>query len=189
MSDNLDGLLSSYLRRKRLEVARPFIRGRVLDYGCGIGLAAELTGRPEDYVGLDGVPEVLAEAKRRHPSARFLTPAELSAPDVAPFDTILALAVIEHLPAPQSFLERLASHLKPDGRIVVTTPNPALDWAHGLGGHLGLFARESHLEHQSLMGRRQLFDAADKARLDIDVYRRFLFGANQLAVMRLRVAT
>ncbi len=35
------------------------------------------------------------------------------------------------------------------------------------------------------MGRRQIFDAANKAGLAIEVYRRFLLGANQLAVMRL----
>ncbi len=132
MSDNLDGLLSSFLRRKRLEAARPFVRGKVLDYGCGIGLAGDLADE-DGYVGVDIDPDVLVEARRRHPRGRFLTPAELPGLSAGPFETILALAVIEHLPAPRTFLELLASRLQAGGRIVVTTPAPGI----GLGPRPG----------------------------------------------------
>jgi 2-polyprenyl-3-methyl-5-hydroxy-6-metoxy-1,4-benzoquinol methylase len=99
------------------------------------------------------------------------------------FDTVTALAVIEHLPNPSGFLSHMNSLLNRGGRIVVTTPNPALDWAHGIGAKCGLFARESHHEHQSLMTRRQLEHAAKDAGLKMIRFERFLFGANQLAVL------
>ena len=38
------------------------------------------------------------------------------------FDTIVAGEVIEHLVDPGSFLRRISDHLKPDGRLVLSTP-------------------------------------------------------------------
>ena len=40
------------------------------------------------------------------------------------FDTIVAGELIEHLPNPGTFLENMSRHLKPDGPLVITTPNP-----------------------------------------------------------------
>ena len=40
----------------------------------------------------------------------------------AMFDTIVAGEVIEHLENPAQFLARAHEHLKPDGRLVLTTP-------------------------------------------------------------------
>ena len=40
------------------------------------------------------------------------------------FDTIVAGELIEHLPNPGTFLENMSRHLKPDGTLVITTPNP-----------------------------------------------------------------
>ena len=43
------------------------------------------------------------------------------------FDIIVAGELIEHLSNPGSFLEHAREHLKSDGRLVLTTPNP-WDW-------------------------------------------------------------
>jgi 2-polyprenyl-3-methyl-5-hydroxy-6-metoxy-1,4-benzoquinol methylase len=91
--------------------------------------------------------------------------------------------VIEHLPDPVGFLIQMAGFLAADGRIVLTTPNPTLDWVHGLGARIGIFAKESHDEHQSLMGRGRLSEAAAAAGMRMSHFRRFLCGANQLAVL------
>jgi len=40
------------------------------------------------------------------------------------FDAITAGEVIEHLGNPATFLKRCAKHLSPEGRVVLTTPNP-----------------------------------------------------------------
>lgn len=40
------------------------------------------------------------------------------------FDTIVAGEVIEHLSNPGQFLRQCSSHLKPGGRVIVTTPYP-----------------------------------------------------------------
>lgn len=182
MADNLDGFFSPFLRRQRLQAALPHISGAVLDFGCGIGLLCphvDVTG----YVGVDISGMALAEARRHHPTARFMTPDGIGDLGEQKFDTVAALAVVEHLPDPASFLATMRDLLRPGGKIVLTTPNPALDWIHGLGGQIGLFARESHDEHQSLMDRNGITQAAAAAGLHMIQYRRFLFGANQLAVL------
>jgi SAM-dependent methyltransferase len=40
------------------------------------------------------------------------------------FDTVVAGEIIEHVERPGDLLRAAASHLKPSGRIIVTTPNP-----------------------------------------------------------------
>lgn len=40
------------------------------------------------------------------------------------FDTIVAGELIEHLSNPGLFLSRAFQHLKPEGRLIITTPNP-----------------------------------------------------------------
>ena len=40
------------------------------------------------------------------------------------FDTIVAGEIIEHLENPGQFLRTLRRHLRPDGKLIVTTPNP-----------------------------------------------------------------
>ena len=40
------------------------------------------------------------------------------------FDTIIAGEIIEHLDNPGAFLRNMAKHLKPEGTLVITTPNP-----------------------------------------------------------------
>lgn len=42
------------------------------------------------------------------------------------FDTVVAGELIEHVDNPGLMLERVHQHLKPDGRFILTTPNP---WA------------------------------------------------------------
>jgi len=173
-----EGLLSPWLRRKRIAVALPYLRGDILDVGCGSGALAEhcTAGR---YTGFDVDAESLAIASRDWPQHAFA--AEL--PNGA-FDTIVSLAVIEHIADPAEFLADLARRLRdgPDARIVCTTPRPAFDWIHTLGSAIGIFSSHASEEHETLLDRDDLERAGRAGGLALVEYRRFLFGANQLAV-------
>lgn len=164
-----------------MNAAAPFIEGRVLDFGCGIGLVCDTVDATK-YAGVDIDSRVIEIAKSRNPKGRFYTLDQMDRLEGEVFDTIVGLAIIEHLSDPMGFLSDARRRLAPKGKLVLTTPNPILDWAHGLGARVGIFARESHDEHQSLMNRRQLDDAARHSGLHMTTFRRFLFGANQLAV-------
>ena len=177
-----EGLLSPWLRNKRIEAARPHLRGKVLDVGCGSGaLARHVAAR--NYVGVDIDRDSLAIAIAAFPEHEFRD--TLPGAD-AGFDTIVSLAVIEHVPDPAGFLASLAKrlHSGPDSRIVVTTPRPSVDWVHTAGSAIGLFSGHANEEHEELLDRAELEQAATKSGLELESYSRFLFGANQLAIFR-----
>ena len=177
-----EGLFSHFLRSQRIKAARPFIKGKVLDVGCGTGALAGII--PADsYVGVDIDELSLAIARKQYPQHTFqssLPPAE------SEFDTVIALAVIEHVPDPDAFLCELAKRLLSglDNFIVCTMPHPAVDWVHTAGARIGLFSRQANEEHEVLLGRNRLEGLAIECNLKLIVYRRFLLGANQIAVFQ-----
>jgi len=178
MADQASGLLSPLLRRARLRQALPHLKGRVLDFGCGVGALAAWC-RPVGYVGVDRDDATLTLARRRWPEYRFAA----SIPAGARFDTIVALAVIEHVGDPAGLLAQFGRHLSSGGRIVLTTPHPAWASLHHCGAHLVLFSRDAAEEHQSMLDRGGLMAVAAAAGLVMVEYRRFLLGVNQLAIV------
>jgi len=69
-------------------------------------------------------------------------------------------------------------------RIVCTTPHPSMDWIHDIGATLGLFSKHASDEHEDLLGYARLKATGEAAGLSLVTYKRFLFGANQLAVFQ-----
>jgi SAM-dependent methyltransferase len=179
MNDIRGGVLSPWLQRRRLKMGPAYLRGRVLDYGCSDGRLAAIC-RPKAYLGVDINVRALAQARAAHPGFRFAT----SVSDRERFDTVAAFAFIEHVADPGAWLARFASLLEPDGRIVLTTPHPSMEWAHTLGARTRLFSWDAHEEHEELLDRTRLQELAGDAGLLVETYRRFLFGANQLVVLR-----
>ncbi len=175
-----EGLLSPWLREKRLSAARPYLRGRVLDFGCGSGALAALV--PSDrYLGVDRDEPSLQQALMQFPQHRFT--ADMPAPEDK-FDSVISLAVIEHVSDPAGLLDSLSAHLREsnEARLVVTTPHPSVDWVHDLGAAIGLFSKHANEEHEALLDRGKLESAGRHAGLKLVAYRRFLLGANQIAV-------
>jgi 2-polyprenyl-3-methyl-5-hydroxy-6-metoxy-1,4-benzoquinol methylase len=173
------GGLSPWLSRRRLEVARPFLSGRVLDFGCNNGPLADYCQK-DAYLGVDINEASLDLAREEHPGFQFAHEVD----DGEKFDTVAALAFIEHVPDPGAFLVTFAGLLNPGGRIVLTTPHPRMEWIHTAGAKVGAFSAHAHGEHEELIDRRRMQQLARPAGLAIEVYKRFLFGANQLFVLR-----
>jgi len=181
MGDQVNGLLSPFLRNRRIAAALPYVRGRVLDFGCGVGRFSELVPA-EQYTGVDLDAESVAQARKDHPGVSFFTTDEF-ADTISCYDTIVSLAVIEHAPDPKGFLMELAERLGKGGRIVLTTPHPMSDIIHRAGSRMRLFSREADDEHESLIDGKRMANAAAEAEMKITVRKRFLFGINQLFVL------
>lgn len=172
------GMLSYWLVRRRQQAVRRYLRGRVLDFGCGVGTLAEICD-PAGYVGCDTDPRKLEIARRDRPQHRF----EIVLPEGERFDTVAALAFIEHVHDPAGYLRSFAGLLNPGGRIVLTTPHPSLEWVHTSGARIGLFSHAAHDEHEDLIDRARVRELLTGTGMRLAVYRRFLFGANQLFVL------
>ncbi len=109
---------------------------RVLDVGCGNGRLVERLereGRSVTYVGVDAVPELVSIAEQRRALLRLSTAefrvADITAPgwnrDVpyAPFDVVVALAVLHHIPGHERRAELLRdvhAILRAGGTFVMT---------------------------------------------------------------------
>lgn len=176
-----EGFFSPFLRARRIRAALPFLRGRVLDFGCAAGALAAWID-PASYLGFDRDGDAIAQARRLFPRHRF----SAVLPEAEVFDTIAALAVVEHLPDPEHWLLLIARLLAPGGSLVLTTPHPAFRRIHDAGAWAGLFSREAAAEHETFFDRPALLRLAASAGFQLVHYRRFLLGANQLAVLRPR---
>jgi 2-polyprenyl-6-hydroxyphenyl methylase / 3-demethylubiquinone-9 3-methyltransferase len=105
----------------------PLVGKTVLDVGCGAGLLCEPLARLGGTVtGVDAAPENAAAATA-HAAVSGLDidyrSGELSAQGLGKFDVVTCMEVIEHVTDPAAFVGEIAAHLKPDGLLILSTPN------------------------------------------------------------------
>jgi len=119
------GWILERLRARHAELAGL----RVLDIGCGAGLAAEALAREGlDVLGIDAAGAAI-DAARAHAAGQELrldyraTTAETLLAEGARFPVITALEVIEHVADPARFAELLAGLLEPEGILFLSTLN------------------------------------------------------------------
>lgn len=112
-------------------------RVRVLDIGCGAGLASEALAKAgHDVLGLDASADGISAARTHletHPlpegagslAYRVGSAEELVAETVR-FDVVVALEIIEHVTDPEVFMSMLADLVEPGGVVIVSTMNRTL---------------------------------------------------------------
>lgn len=105
----------------------PLAGKTALDVGCGAGLLCEPLARMGAAVtGVDAAAEN-AEAAKAHAGLSGLTvdyrAGELAEQGLGQFDVVTSMEVIEHVTDPAAFVAELARCLKPDGLLIMSTPN------------------------------------------------------------------
>jgi ubiquinone/menaquinone biosynthesis C-methylase UbiE len=118
-------LVSRGLWRRWTLTALPYLRGRVLETGCGTGFVQQALAErwPDPVVGVDASPQMLALTRqrlRRAPRQPRLLRAVAQALPVrdARFDTVLATFPTEYLIDPPTIAE-IRRVLAPGGRLVI----------------------------------------------------------------------
>jgi len=110
-----------------------FVEGKkVLDIGCAGGYGGNYLverGSPVSVTGLDISPRAVASARERyqHRNLRFVRGNGVALPfENESFDVVCAFEIIEHVDDYNLFLEEIQRVLRPDGRLLLSTPNKAI---------------------------------------------------------------
>lgn len=136
----------------------PFLSGRVLEVGGGIGnftpriakIATQVTSlEPNDYCF-----QQLKSQVENHPNVTLHQATVEAMPHLLSskekFDSIVMMNVLEHIQDDRAVLEQLQKHLAPRGRIVILVP--AGQWAFGSNDD-----RLGHYRRYDKRYTRQLF--------------------------------
>lgn len=125
------GVLELHLERYRF-AARWAQDARVLDIACGVGYGSEafMTAGARAVIGVDRDPRAVAYARRRYGGEAVtfrVSDAEVFSDD-EPFDLVVSLETVEHVPDPVRFLRTLADLVRPGGHLVASVPtSPSTD--------------------------------------------------------------
>jgi len=102
--------------RKEIQSASGFVRGRVLDIGCGEKPYEPLfRGRYSAYIGID------LETVNRSRADVFGDSLHLPFKS-STFDTVFSTQVLEHVRDPFAMLREIGAVLAPDGVLILTAP-------------------------------------------------------------------
>lgn len=130
---------------------------RVLDLGCGNGYAAsELARMGHRVTAIDVSADGIGIARSAFPAVRFEV-CSVYADDLAkhvpdPVDCVISLEVVEHLFYPKMMFAQSYKALRPDGKLIVSTPyhgylkNLALAVLDGWDRHLDAFNDGGHIK-------------------------------------------
>jgi len=137
-------LRATFKRLLRNLAKRGLTGGDLLEIGCGYGYlldeARSFFGR---RVGTEFSPEG-AEIARGTGAEVFVGGIE-QVPSEPKFDCVIGTQLIEHVYEPLSFVKRLAGHTKPDGHIILATPDIGGVLRKAMGQHWPSFKVPEHV--------------------------------------------
>jgi SAM-dependent methyltransferase len=129
-----------------------------LEIGCAFGFFGELLkkNRTIEYKGIDIVPEAIQYGNRvLNLDLRLGDYLEFPAPE-KPYTDVFMWDVIEHLPYPEKFIQKISGELAPGGRIYITTGDFSSFFSRLQGMHWRLIHPPSHLHYFSKRNLIQL---------------------------------
>lgn len=126
--------LRKYMRKTELMaemiLKTDMISEKILDIGCGDGRGtyelSRLLGNQYDIKGIDFSERAIAFAKLMAPDIKFEVQHAAEMPESPEsYDIAVAREVIEHIPPDEvlDFLKEIYRVLKPNGRVLLTTPS------------------------------------------------------------------
>lgn len=100
---------------------RGYLKGNVLDIGCGIGEVANYVESQEKYFGLDINPYCVEYLQRKGLWAKIGSVYQIPL-DTSSMDVIIMSHVLEHLEDPDNALAEISRVLKPSGTFIAIVP-------------------------------------------------------------------
>jgi len=155
--------VEKFLQNRRFKKARPFLIGDVLDFGGNQGELKKFVKGNYLVVNNDHAPLTNAHC-----------------------DTIVCLAVIEHLDQAEVFkvFNEFKNILNENGRIFLTTPTKAAKSVLEFMAFFRIVDKENIKEHKHYWSKNEIYALAETTGLILEKYEKFQLGYNQLAVLK-----
>ena len=153
--------LEKFLQNYRFKMVKPYLIGDVMDFGGNEG-----------------------ELKKFVKGKYLVVNYDHSVMENTSFDTIVILAVIEHIEFDEVFqiFYKFKKILNKRGRIVLTTPTKIAKPVLELWSFLGIVDKENIAEHKHYWSKKEIYQLANKTGFVVKKFKRFQLGFNQLAV-------
>lgn len=169
-------VLGKFLVRWRVRAVLPYLRGRLLDIGCGTN---ELVRSYGSGVGVDvyqwGTVDLVVENSADLPF------------DDESFDTVTIIAALNHIPNRREVLKEAHRLLRMNGTIIVTMIPPRLSkvW-HFSRRPWDVDQKERGMVHGEVFGftRDEVRGLLEEAGFDVIVEKAFMFYINCVMVAR-----
>jgi 2-polyprenyl-3-methyl-5-hydroxy-6-metoxy-1,4-benzoquinol methylase len=160
---NSTHIVEGLLQQRRFKQVLPWLQGDVLDFGGNEGELKKYVQGNYTLVNYDHSP---MENKT--------------------FDTVVALAVIEHIEVNDVFavFKTFQSKLRPNGIIFLTTPTPLAKPVLELMAKVKLLQKHNIEEHKHYWTKNEIHQLAEHNGVIGKKYRTFQFGFNQMAVLQ-----
>jgi len=154
---------------------KPFIKGRLLDFGCGDGQFLNKINKYCEFAyGVDISEAAIKKASEKYPNIKFELLGEKGLANITDnyFDTICAIDILEHLLDIESTLEELQRILRPGGNLLIATSELTrikilLITLHSLDKYF--YPASPHIRHFT---RRNLVDILKKKGFEVIGYKK-----------------
>lgn len=106
--------------------ALPYLKGDVLEVGCGEGRGVEvIMEKVKSFTAVDKIKPLTDQLVKKYPAGRFLN---MNIPPLRglcdnEYDVVVSFQVIEHIEDDTLYLKEIHRVLKPGGVALITTPN------------------------------------------------------------------
>jgi 2-polyprenyl-3-methyl-5-hydroxy-6-metoxy-1,4-benzoquinol methylase len=160
---NSSKFLEAFLQKRRFKKVLPYLKGSVLDFGGNDGELKKYVQGDYTLVNYDHSP---MENKY--------------------FDTIVALAVVEHIPVDDVYSIFKKFKLKQNGVLFLTTPTPMSKPVLEFLAFLHILDKQNIEEHKHYWTRKEIEALAQSAGFKVKYYKKFQLGFNQYAIFENR---
>ena len=120
--DHQPGLWTDENFRFHMHCFKPYVHGRLLDFGCGEGqFLSKISPLCDSCAGVDVSQRVIETARTNHSDLQFEVGADILPFKDSEFDTITAVDVLEHILDLETVLEEFRRVLRPNGHLLIAT--------------------------------------------------------------------
>lgn len=145
---------------RRYSVARRYLKGKVLEIGCGAGIGSVVLSECQ-LIGIDIDYRILPYAQQNYDMHSVSADARVLSFKSHIFDGVLCLEVLEHMAEHSQLLDEIARVLRTGGILVLSTPNSEC---------LGI---ENYNVNKFHVLERSVFEIKDLLLRHFTVFRRF----------------